>query len=132
MIRRRPWLPFTVFALLVLVALLVSGLRARSIRASALGVPNFETVAVAAPRREVCEGPISSQDAFQSVYLAGTLCQWTAARTDMAWTAGKVGGYFVGAAGAKCPRIPWSIRGDTQLGCRSRRHRERLCHRRCW
>jgi hypothetical protein len=72
MTSRRVWLPFTMFAVLALLALLASGLRGVPIRAFALGVPNVRTVAVARPRALVCEGPFSSQHAFQSAVLSAT------------------------------------------------------------
>jgi hypothetical protein len=71
MTRQRAWVPFTLFALLALLALFVSGLHRGTIRAFALGVPSAKTVAVAGPGRQVCEGPIRSQEAFQSVVLSG-------------------------------------------------------------
>jgi hypothetical protein len=71
MTRRRAWLPFTLFAVIALVALSVSGLRGGVIRAFALGVPNSKTVAVVGPHKRVCEGPINSPEAFQSVVLWG-------------------------------------------------------------
>lgn len=70
MTRQRAWGPFTLFALLALAALLVSGLRGHTIRAFALGVPNAKTVATAGPGKQICEGPIRSQEAFQSVALS--------------------------------------------------------------
>jgi len=72
MTRQRAWAPFSGFALLALAALLISGLRGGPVRAFSLGVPNIKTVAVADPRRQVCEGPVRSQEAFQSVVLWGT------------------------------------------------------------
>jgi hypothetical protein len=69
--RQRVWLPFSVFAILALAALLLSGLRGGTIRAFALGVPDIKTVAVAGPHRQVCEGPIRSHAAFKSVVIWG-------------------------------------------------------------
>jgi hypothetical protein len=71
MTRRRAWVPFTLFASLALVTLLIAGLRASAIRAYAVGVPSDRTVAVASPRRPVCEGPIRSEYAYRSVVLWG-------------------------------------------------------------
>jgi hypothetical protein len=72
MTRRRAWAPFALLALVTLVALLIAGLRDGEIRAYAVGVPNVKRVAVARPYHQVCEGPILSQYAFQSVVLWGT------------------------------------------------------------
>jgi hypothetical protein len=71
MTHRRAWAPFAFFALIVLIALLLAGLRGGVVRAYAVGVPAVRKVAVARPHHEVCEGPISSQYAFQSVVLWG-------------------------------------------------------------
>jgi hypothetical protein len=71
MTHRRAWAPFAFFALIALIALLLAGLRGGVVRAYAVGVPAVKKVAVAGPH-EVCEGPISSQHAFQSVVLWGT------------------------------------------------------------
>jgi hypothetical protein len=71
MTHRRAWAPFSFLALVALIALLIAGLRGGVIRAYAVGVPAVKKVAVAGPH-EVCEGPISSQLAFQSVVLWGT------------------------------------------------------------
>jgi hypothetical protein len=70
MTRRRAWQPFAVIASIALVSLLASGLRGGMIRAFALGVPDSKTVAVAGPRGQVCEGPVRSQEAFQSIVLS--------------------------------------------------------------
>jgi len=69
MTRSRASVPFALFALLVVVGLLVSGAKPIAIRASSIGVPDAHTVAVAGPHHQVCEGPVRSQYAFQSVVL---------------------------------------------------------------
>jgi len=71
MTAKRVWVPFASLALLAVVGLLIAGLRSDAIRAYAVGVPNVKKVAVASPRRQVCEGPVRSQYAFRSVVLWG-------------------------------------------------------------
>ena len=67
----RSWLPFVALAGLALIGLLIAGSRAIAQRTFALGSPNQSAVALLKPTQQVCEGPISTPAAFQSVGIWG-------------------------------------------------------------
>jgi hypothetical protein len=69
---RRASAPFLLFALLVMVGLLVSGMKPIAIRSSSIGVPDAKTVAIARPHHQICEGSVRSEYSFRSVVLWAT------------------------------------------------------------